>query len=100
MKLVKQEKIEVLTSFQPKELIGEKLIEKIRITNSNTNEDKLLKVDSVLAFFGLKMELGPIAEWGLNLDKKILRLMQKTLKLMKKVFLQLVIYVFIRASLN
>ena len=63
-------KIEVLTSFQPKELIGEKLIEKIRITNSNTNEDKLLKVDSVLAFFGLKMELGPIAEWGLNLDKK------------------------------
>ena len=63
-------KIEVLTSFQPKELIGEKLIEKIRITNSSTNEDKLLKVDSVLAFFGLKMELGPIAEWGLNLDKK------------------------------
>ena len=67
----KSGKIEVLTSFQPKELIGEKLIEKIRITNSNTNEDKLLKVDSVLAFFGLKMELGPIAEWGLNLDKNI-----------------------------
>ena len=66
----KSGKIEVLTSFQPKELIGEKLIEKIRITNSNTNEDQLLKVDSVLAFFGLKMELGPIAEWGLNLDKK------------------------------
>ena len=63
-------KIEVLTSFQPKELIGEKLIEKVRIINSNTNEDKLLEVDSVLAFFGLKMELGPIAEWGLNLDKK------------------------------
>ena len=69
-KISKTGKIEVLTSFQPKELIGEKLIEKVRITNSNSNEDKLLKVDSVLAFFGLKMELGPIAEWGLNLDKK------------------------------
>ena len=26
--------------------------------------------DCVLGFFGLIMKLGPIAEWGLNLDKK------------------------------
>jgi len=28
--------------------------------------------DTVLAFFGLKMELGPIADWGLNLERNLI----------------------------
>lgn len=28
--------------------------------------------DTVLAFYGLKMELGPIAEWGLDLDRNLI----------------------------
>jgi thioredoxin reductase (NADPH) len=28
--------------------------------------------DTVLAFFGLKMELGPIANWGLNLERNLI----------------------------
>lgn len=32
-------------------------------------EKKKLEADVLLPFFGLAMELGPIAEWGLNLDK-------------------------------
>jgi thioredoxin reductase (NADPH) len=28
--------------------------------------------DTLLAFYGLKMELGPIAEWGINLDKNLI----------------------------
>ena len=32
-----------------------------------------LAADSVLAFFGLHPKLGPIAEWGLELEKKALR---------------------------
>ena len=28
--------------------------------------------DTLLAFYGLKMELGPIAEWGLNLDRDLI----------------------------
>jgi thioredoxin reductase (NADPH) len=31
-------------------------------------EKRLLEADHLLAFFGLSMELGPIANWGLNLD--------------------------------
>jgi thioredoxin reductase (NADPH) len=31
---------------------------------------EILKIDSVIAFFGLKMELGPITNWGLNLEEK------------------------------
>lgn len=30
---------------------------------------KNIRADALLAFFGLSMNLGPIAEWGLNLDK-------------------------------
>ena len=31
---------------------------------------KSLKTDYLLGFFGLIMQLGPILEWGLNIDKK------------------------------
>ena len=31
---------------------------------------KEIKTDYVLGFFGLIMQLGPILNWGLNLDKK------------------------------
>ena len=35
------------------------------------NKDlKTLDTDFVLGFFGLIMQLGPIANWGLNIDKK------------------------------
>ena len=33
--------------------------------------DTLVPCDTLLAFYGLKMVLGPIAEWGLNLDKNL-----------------------------
>jgi thioredoxin reductase (NADPH) len=33
-------------------------------------EEKRVPADHLLAFFGLSMELGPIAEWGLGLDHK------------------------------
>ena len=32
-------------------------------------QEKTLEADILLPFFGLAMELGPIANWGLNLDK-------------------------------
>ena len=47
--------------------MGDRSIEKVLIKHDN-GEIKELVVDSVLAFFGLKMELGPIANWGLDLE--------------------------------
>ncbi|MFL5336491.1 MAG: NAD(P)/FAD-dependent oxidoreductase [Geminicoccaceae bacterium] len=34
--------------------------------------ERLVACDTLLAFYGLKMELGPIAEWGLNLDRDLI----------------------------
>ena len=33
-------------------------------------EEKLLPLDDLLVFFGLSPKLGPIADWGLNIDRK------------------------------
>ena len=67
---LKQEgKIEIYTKYQLDSVKGNKKIESINIKHDDKTI-KEIKTDYVLGFFGLIMQLGPIAEWGLNLDKK------------------------------
>ena len=42
------------------------------VVQSMDGEERALEADVLLPFFGLSMELGPIAEWGLTLDKKLI----------------------------
>ena len=46
---------------------------KIKVTIKNDEEVKIYEVDFLLPFFGLKMELGPIANWGLNLEENLIK---------------------------
>ena len=46
---------------------------KIILEYENDNERSKIEVDYLLPFFGLKMELGPIAEWGLNLHENLIK---------------------------
>ena len=62
-------KINLLTKYQLESVSGSNKIESIDI-KSDDRETKNLKTDYVLGFFGLIMQLGPIANWGLNIDKK------------------------------
>jgi len=68
--LAKGGKINLLTKYQLKDVKGSNNLESIGIMHDNKKEVKNLKTDFVLGFFGLIMQLGPIANWGLNLDKK------------------------------
>jgi thioredoxin reductase (NADPH) len=68
-KLSKEGKINLFTKYQLKDVKGSTSLESIDIEHEN-KEVKNLKTDFVLGFFGLIMQLGPIAKWGLNLDKK------------------------------
>lgn len=43
-------------------------LEAVRIKTQDGKEERVA-CDRLLAFYGLKMELGPIAHWGLDLDK-------------------------------
>jgi thioredoxin reductase (NADPH) len=68
-KLEKEGKIKIKTPFQIQSLEGKDKISAI-IIKSEDGKTEEIKTDFVLGFFGLIMKLGPIAEWGLNLDKK------------------------------
>ena len=70
--LEKSGKVEILTNYQPLNFEGNERIEKVVLKHDN-GDQKELAIDSVLAFFGLKMELGPIANWGLDLEAKSLK---------------------------
>ena len=67
--LVKDGKINLFTKYQMANVHGEQTLESIDIKHDN-DEIKNLKTQYVLGFFGLIMQLGPIANWGLNLNKK------------------------------
>ena len=45
---------------------------KIKIATKDNEEVTNFEVDYLLPFFGLKMELGPIANWGLNLNQNLI----------------------------
>jgi len=68
-KLKKEGKIKIKTPFQINSIEGKNSISEITIKDENNKIEKI-KTDYVLGFFGLIMKLGPIAEWGLNLDRK------------------------------
>ena len=67
--LSKEGKINLFTKYQMTSIKGNGQLDSIEI-KSDDKEIKNIKTDYVLGFFGLVMQLGPIANWGLNIDKK------------------------------
>ena len=67
--LAKSGTINLYTKYQLVNASGEKSLDSIDIKHDD-GEIKTLKTDYALGFFGLIMQLGPIANWGLNIDKK------------------------------
>jgi thioredoxin reductase (NADPH) len=67
--LKEEGKIEIYTKYQLDSVQGKEKIKSINIKHDDKSI-KEIKTDYVLGFFGLIMQLGPISEWGLNLDKK------------------------------
>ena len=68
-KLEKENVLQIKTPFQLTSVEGVNKINAIKI-KSEEGKTETISTDYVLGFFGLIMKLGPIAEWGLNLDKK------------------------------
>ena len=68
-KLEKEGKLKIKTPFQINSIEGNENLNAIIIKDEQGKTEKIA-TDCVLGFFGLIMKLGPIAEWGLNLEKK------------------------------
>ena len=67
--LVKAGKVNLVTKSQISNVQGSDRVEKVIIKDNDGNE-KIIECDEILIFYGLKMELGPINDWGLNLHEK------------------------------
>ena len=64
-----QGKLNLYTKYQIDSVSGDKNINLVKIKHED-GEVKEFKTDYVLGFFGLIMQLGPILDWGLNINKK------------------------------
>ena len=70
--LAKNGIIELHTKYQLDSVEGNGAINSINIKHEEGNI-KTLKTNFLLGFFGLIMKLGPISNWGLNFDKKTIK---------------------------
>ena len=68
--LVKDKKVKLLTPYLIDSIIGDKKVTSITLKNFETNNIESYKADELLFLFGLNKKLGPILEWGINLNKK------------------------------
>ena len=82
-KLEKDGKIKIKTPCQLEKIEGGENVKSITIKFDNGQTEKI-ETDTILSFFGLIMKLGPIAEWGLNMDKKTIQVNSENFETNKK----------------
>ena len=68
--LVKKNKIKLLTPYLIDSIKGNKKVEGVTLKNFETNEIESHKTDELIFLFGLNKKLGPILEWGIDLNGK------------------------------
>ena len=65
--------IELLTYHEVREIHGTDRVEGATVFDNRSDADTRLDVDAVLALIGFKPDLGPIAHWGLELERNSIK---------------------------
>lgn len=68
--------MELRTFHEVREIHGNGRVEKVTLFDNRTDEDTTVDADAVLTFLGFKPDLGPIKNWGLELDRNRIRVSQ------------------------
>ena len=68
--LVKEGNIELKTPYVIESLIGEDQISSVELKNFESKEIEEIHCDELLFLFGLNKKLGPISEWGIDMNNK------------------------------
>jgi len=71
--LKNQGKINLITPAEVFALNGDERLRSVTIKNASTQEDIQLEVDHFIPLFGLSPKLGPIADWGLEIEKNAIK---------------------------
>lgn len=69
VEMLMSSKVKVTTPYEIEAIEGDGQIERLTIVESKTKEVKELNVDAVIVNFGFISSLGPIKNWGLELEK-------------------------------
>lgn len=72
-KRIKDGRIRLLLNSQVTELYGNGKLEKVSVTNIKTNEKTELETQFFIPLFGLVPRLGPIANWGLEIEQNAIK---------------------------
>ena len=68
--LVNEGKVELKTPYVIENLIGKEKVTGVELKNFETKEIEEVQTDELLFLFGLNKKLGPISEWGLDMNNK------------------------------
>ncbi|MDB4867754.1 MAG: NAD(P)/FAD-dependent oxidoreductase [Cohnella sp.] len=68
VELLHQSRVQIITPTEITALHGDTFIEKVTLTDVKSGETTDHDVDAVIINFGFVSSLGPIAEWGLDID--------------------------------
>ncbi|MBA2613527.1 MAG: NAD(P)/FAD-dependent oxidoreductase [Bacteroidetes bacterium] len=69
MKLAEDGKIKLLLNTNILSIAGKDKLESVELIHSKTQEKSTITTNHLIPLFGLSPKLGPIENWGLNLDK-------------------------------
>jgi thioredoxin reductase (NADPH) len=61
-------KVQIMTPKEVSALHGTDFIDKVTLTDTKTGETLDIDVDAVIVNYGFVSSLGPISEWGLNIQ--------------------------------
>ncbi|KAB7706592.1 SidA/IucD/PvdA family monooxygenase [Bacillus aerolatus] len=66
---MKNSSVNILTPYVPSELIGEDRIEQVVLQEVKGTQKEVVDVDDVVVTYGFVSSLGPIKNWGLEIEK-------------------------------
>ncbi len=69
MRLSESGKINLLLNTNIQSVFGNNHVELVNVVNAKTQESATIYTDYLIPLFGLSPKLGPIENWGLNIDK-------------------------------
>jgi thioredoxin reductase (NADPH) len=73
MDAVEAGEVRLRTFHEVREIHGSDVVEAVTIFDNRTDEDETLEADGILTFLGFKPDLGPIKNWGLEIEKNRIR---------------------------
>jgi thioredoxin reductase (NADPH) len=70
---MKASSVRIMTPFEIETLHGEEQIERVTLVDKKADRRETLDVDEVIVSFGFVSSLGPIKEWGLEIENGAIR---------------------------